>query len=125
MTSAAEQTRRCGGFTLIEMIVVLAILALAIGLVVPLFGLARLLGPPQAVYRLAGLGLTLPGVMLFVPTSDQVLMLALAMALEREGHARPWAHPRRSERIAPEGLDTGVSSGLPPGQRGQKKKKQA
>ena len=38
MTSAADPKRGCGGFTLIEMIVVLAILAVAIGLVVPLFG---------------------------------------------------------------------------------------
>jgi general secretion pathway protein H len=38
MTSAADPNRGCGGFTLIEMIVVLAILAVAIGLVVPLFG---------------------------------------------------------------------------------------
>ena len=38
MTSAADRTRRCGGFTLIEMVVVLAILAIAVGLVVPLFG---------------------------------------------------------------------------------------
>lgn len=37
MTSAADRDRD-GGFTLIEMIVVLAILAIAIGLVVPLFG---------------------------------------------------------------------------------------
>lgn len=38
MTSAAERGRRCGGFTLIEMVVVLAILAVAVGLAVPLFG---------------------------------------------------------------------------------------
>jgi prepilin-type N-terminal cleavage/methylation domain-containing protein len=38
MTSAADPDRGCGGFTLIEMIVVLAILAVAIGLVMPLFG---------------------------------------------------------------------------------------
>jgi general secretion pathway protein H len=38
MTSAADRNRGCGGFTLIEMIVVLAILALAIGLVMPLIG---------------------------------------------------------------------------------------
>ena len=38
MTSVADYERRCGGFTLIEMIVVLAILAIAVGVVVPLFG---------------------------------------------------------------------------------------
>ena len=38
MTSGADRKSRCGGFTLIEMIVVLTILAVAIGLVVPLFG---------------------------------------------------------------------------------------
>lgn len=38
MTSADDRNRGCGGFTLIEMIVVLAIMAIAVGLVVPLFG---------------------------------------------------------------------------------------
>ena len=38
MTSAADRTRGSGGFTLIEMIVVLAILAIAVGLVLPMFG---------------------------------------------------------------------------------------
>jgi general secretion pathway protein H len=38
MTLAADLGRDCRGFTLIEMIVVLAILAVAVGLVMPLFG---------------------------------------------------------------------------------------
>ena len=38
MTSAADRDRDHGGFTLIEIVVVLAILALAVGLVMPLFG---------------------------------------------------------------------------------------
>jgi len=38
MTSAADRTRGSSGFTLIELIVVLAILAIAVGLVLPMFG---------------------------------------------------------------------------------------
>src|SRR5947209_19484456 len=38
MISAADRDRGSGGFTLIEMIVVLAILAVALGLGMPLFG---------------------------------------------------------------------------------------
>jgi general secretion pathway protein H len=38
MISAADPQRRRGGFTLIEMVVVLAILAISVGLLVPLFG---------------------------------------------------------------------------------------
>ena len=38
MTSVADRNRGTGGFTLIEMIVVLAIVAVAVGMVVPLIG---------------------------------------------------------------------------------------
>jgi hypothetical protein len=49
--------------------------------VIPLFGLARLLGPRGYEFRLAGLGLALPGLMLMSPEFDQVLATITAAAL--------------------------------------------
>jgi hypothetical protein len=57
------------------------LLLFASAVVVPLFGLARLLGPPGHEFRLAALGLTLPGLLLMTPEIDQVLALITAGAL--------------------------------------------
>lgn len=59
----------------------LLVLTIAAMVVIPLFGLARLLGPPGYEFRLAGLGLALPGLMLMVPEFDQVLATVAAVAL--------------------------------------------
>jgi hypothetical protein len=76
------------------------ILVLASLIVVPLFGLARILGPSGYEFRLAGLGLTLPGLMLMTPEFDQVFALVSALAVylglrglraRNAGAAWPWA----------------------------------
>ena len=56
------------------------VLLLASMLVLPLFGLARLVGPPGYEYLLSGLGLALPGLMLMSPQFDQVLATLAASA---------------------------------------------
>jgi hypothetical protein len=56
-------------------------LILASAVVVPLFGIARLLGPPGMEFRLAALGLALPGLMLMSPLFDQVYATITASAL--------------------------------------------
>ncbi|MFL5731660.1 MAG: hypothetical protein ACJ78Q_00550 [Chloroflexia bacterium] len=57
------------------------LLLLSAAVVVPLFGLARLLGPPGSEFRLAALGLALPGLMLMAPEFDQLLATIAAAAV--------------------------------------------
>ena len=59
----------------------LAMLLAASAIVVPLFGLARRLGPPGYEFRLAGLGLALPGLMLMSPEFDQVYATVTVVAM--------------------------------------------
>ena len=57
------------------------VLLLAALIVLPLYGLARILGPPGQEFRLAALGLALPGLMLMSPQFDQVLATLAAVAI--------------------------------------------
>jgi len=58
-----------------------AMLLVASLVVVPLYGIARLLGPAGWEFRLAALGLALPGLMLMAPMFDQVYATLAALAL--------------------------------------------
>jgi hypothetical protein len=57
------------------------LLLLSAAVVIPLFGLARRVGPPGLEFRLAALGLALPGLMLMAPEFDQIFATLAAAAL--------------------------------------------
>ena len=75
------------------------VLLLTALLVMPLYGLARRLGPPGGAWRGVALGVALPGVLLMAPEFDQVLALVTAttlycalrgLATEQVGRAVGW-----------------------------------
>jgi hypothetical protein len=69
------------------------LLLLAAAVVAPLFGIARLLGADAYKYRLAALGIALPGLMLMAPLLDQVYATVTAsvtyLALRALGASGP------------------------------------